>query len=145
MEQYSYQQQVIVEPAKEKKPVGLQITALVIGIVGFALAFVSYFGAIFSNVGIAIAASEYGYTSGVSTASGIAIIANIVIGLLCLVGLILGVVGLVKSIRRATRTVGGIVMSGIGIMLSESGFILTVIGMIIGGVFRLLIANGVFH
>ena len=145
MEQYSYQQQVIVEPAQAKKPVGLQIAALVIGIIGFALSFISYFGTIFSNIGIAIAADQYGYTQGVSTASGISIIANIVIAILCLVALILSIAGLVKSIRRPTRTVGGIVMSGIGLNLAGGGLALTIIGAVIGGVFRLLIANGVFH
>ena len=145
MEQYSYQQQVIVEPAQAKKPVGLQIAALVIGIIGFALSFISYFGTIFSNIGIAVAADQYGYTQGVSAASGISIIANIVIAILCLVALILSIAGLVKSIRRPTRTVGGIVMSGIGLNLAGGGLALTIIGMIIGGVFRLLIANGVFH
>ena len=33
MEQYNYQQQVIVEPAPAKKPIGLQVTALILGIV----------------------------------------------------------------------------------------------------------------
>lgn len=145
MEQYSYQQQVIVEPAKEKKPIGLQIAALVFGIVGLALSFISYFGTIFSNVGMAIAADQNGYTQGISVVSGISIAVNIVIALLCLVGLILGVVGLIRSIRRPTRTIPGIVMSALGLNLAGGGFALTVVGTIIGGVFRFLMATGAFH
>ena len=36
MEQYTYQQQVIMEPAPAKKPIGLQVTALILGIVAKA-------------------------------------------------------------------------------------------------------------
>lgn len=145
MEQYSYQQQVIVEPAKEKKPIGLQVAALVLGIIGMALAFLAYFGTIFSNIGVAVAAEQYGNVQGASAASGVLLIFDAVLALFCLVGLILGVVGLVKSIRRATRTVGGIVMSAVGLTLSEAGLALMIIGMVIGGIFRLAIETGAFH
>lgn len=145
MEQYT-QQPIIIEPeTPQKKPVGLQITALVLGIVGMALAFLAYFGTIFGNVGIAVANGQYGNVHGVAVASGVVIIADILIAILCLVGLILGIVGLVKSIRRATRTVKGIVMSAIGLTLSEAGLALMAVGLFISGVFRILIQTGAFH
>ena len=52
MEQYNNQQPIVVEPVKEKKPIGLQIAALVFGIVGLAFAFFAYFITIFSNIGL---------------------------------------------------------------------------------------------
>ena len=142
MEQYSYQQQVITEPAKTKKPVGLQVTALVLGIIGIALAFVAYFVSIFSGISAAVVAEQYDNAGAASTVPGISLIASIVIMVLCLIALILAVVGLVKSIRRETRTVGGIVMSAIGLNLSTAGFVLTIVGMFISGLFRLLITTG---
>ena len=147
MEQYSTQQPIIIEQAPEqvKKPIGLQVTALVLGIIGLALAFVAYFGTIFSNIGVAIAASEYGSTQGVAVASGITVIADIVIAIICLVGLILGVAGRIKSIRRATRTIKGIVMSALGITFGEAGLALMIVGMVISGIFRVLITVGAFH
>ncbi len=142
MEQYNYQQQVITEPAKAKKPVGLQVTALVLGIIGMALAFVAYFVSIFSGISAAVVAEQYDNAGAASTVPGISLIASIVIMVLCLIALILAVVGLVKSIRRETRTVGGIVMSAIGLNLSAAGFALTIVGMFISGLFRLLITTG---
>ena len=145
MEQYQ-QPTIIIEPEKPaKKPVGLQIAALIIGIVGMALAYLAYFGTIFSNVGVAVASGHYGNVQGVSVASGAIIVVDALIAILCLVGLILSVVGLIKSIRRATRTVKGIVMSAIGITLSEGGLAFMIIGMILSGVFRILISAGAFH
>ena len=145
MEQYT-QPTIIIEPEKPaKKPVGLQIAALIIGIVGLVLAYLAYFFTIFSNVGVAVASEHYGNVQGVAIASGVIIVVDALIAILCLVGLILGVVGLVKSIRRATRTVKGIVMSAIAITLSEAGLVFMIIGMILSGVFRILITTGAFH
>ena len=145
MEQYSYQQQVIVEPVQEKKPVGLQIAALIIGAVGMVFAFLAYFATIFSNIGIAVAADHYGNVQGIGIASGVLIGIDALLAIVCLVGIILGAVGLIRSIRRATRTVKGIVMSAIGLNLSAAGFILTIIGIFVSGVFRLLISTGAIH
>lgn len=145
MEQYT-QQPIIIEPEMpKKKPVGLQITALVLGIAGMALAFLAYFGTIFTNVGVVVASEQYGNVHGAAIASGVLIVADVLIAILCLAGLILGVVGLVKSIRRATRTVKGIVMSAIGLTLSEAGLALMAVGLFISGVFRVLIQTGAFH
>ncbi len=145
MEQYT-QQPIIIEPENpKKKPVGLQITALVLGIVGLALAFLAYFGTILTNVGVAVASEQYGNVPGVAITSGVIILVDVLIALLCLAGLILGIVGLVKSIRRATRTVKGIVMSAIGLTLSEGGLGLMFVGLFISGVFRVLIQTGAFH
>ena len=142
MEQYNYQQPIVAEPVKEKKKIGLQIAALVIGIIGLALAFLAYFGTIFSNIGVAVAADHYGNVQGISIASGIILGADILLAILCLIGSILGIVGLVRSIRRETRTVGGIVMSAVGLNLSTGGLILMLIGIFIGGFFRMLISTG---
>ena len=147
MEQYTNQQPIIIEqaPVKPQKPIGLQVTALVLGIIGFVLAFPAYFGTILSNVGLGIAAGQYDTAQGFGVASGVILIVDLVIAIFCLIALILGVVGLIKSICRATRTVKGIVMSAIGITLSEGGLVLMIVGMVIGGVFRMLIESGVFH
>ena len=147
MEQYTNQQPIIIEqaPVKTKKPIGLQVTALILGIIGFVLAFPAYFGTIFSNIGAVIAASEYGNAQGFVVASGIIVIADVVIAIICLIGLILGIVGLIRSIRRATRTVKGIVLSALGITFAEAGLALMIVGMVIGGVFRVLISVGAFH
>ena len=142
MEQYNYQQPIVAEPVKEKKKIGLQIAALVIGIIGLALAFLAYFGTIFSNIGVAVAADHYGNVQGISIASGVLIGIDALLAIVCVVGIILGAVGLIRSIRRATRTVKGIVMSAIGLNLSAAGFILTAIGVFISGFFRLLISTG---
>ena len=145
MEQYT-QQPIIIEPEKPaKKPVGLQLTALIIGIVGMALAYLAYFGTIFSNIGVAVASEHYGNVQGGSIASLVLVAVDALIAILCLVGLILGIAGLVKSIRRATRTVKGIVMSAIGLSLSEVGLVFMIIGMVMSGVFRLLINAGAFR
>ncbi len=143
MEQYNYQQPIVIEP--EKKPIGLQVAALVFGIIGLGLAFMAYFATIFSNIGVAIAVDQHGATQGAGIASGIIIGVDIFLALFCLVGLILGIVGLVKSIRRATRTVKGIVLSAIGLNCAIAGFALMWVGMLIGGVFRLLISTGAIH
>lgn len=143
MEQYNYQQSIVIEPAK--KPIGLQVAALVLGIIGLGLAFMTYFATIFSNIGIAVAVDQHGATQGANIASGIIIGVDIFLALFCLVGAILGIVGLVKSIRRPTRTVKGIVLSAIGLNCAIAGFALMWIGMLIGGVFRLLISTGVIR
>ena len=57
MEQYT-QQPIIIEPEKPaKKPVGLQLAALIVGIVGMVLSYLAYFGTIFSNIAV-VAATE---------------------------------------------------------------------------------------
>ena len=145
MEQYNYQQPVVVEPVQEKKSVGLQIAALIIGAVGMVFAFLAYFATIFSNIGIAVAADHYGNVQGIGIASGVLIGIDALLAIVCVVGIILGAVGLIRSIRRATRTVKGIVMSAIGLNLSAAGFILTAIGVFISGFFRLLISTGAIH
>ena len=148
MEQYSTQQPIVIEQAPEqtKKPVGLQVAALIIGVIGLAFAFFAYFGTIIANVGAGVAASEQSAAAqGFAAASGVTVVVDVIIAVVCLIGLILGIAGLVKSIRRATRTVGGIVMSAIGITMSEGGLVLAVIAMIISGVFQVLIRSGVFR
>ncbi len=143
MEQYNYQQPVVIEP--EKKPIGLQIAALVFGIIGLGLGFMAYFATIFSNIGVAIAVDQHGATQGAGIATGIIIGVDIFLAIFCLVAAILGVIGLVRSIRRPTRTVKGIVLSAIGLNCAMVGFALMVIGAFIGGIFRLLISTGAIH
>ena len=145
MEQYNNQQPIVVEPVKEKKPIGLQIAALVFGIVGLVFAFFAYFITIFSNIGIAIAADQGANINGVGIAAGVIIAVDALLAILCLVGLILGIVGLVKSIRRPTRTVKGIIFSAIGLNCAGAGFALTMVGLFISGVFRFLISTGAIH
>ncbi len=142
MEQYYNSQQVIVEPVKAKKTVGLQTAALVFGIIGMVFAFCAYFYSIFSNVAVAVAAENYGVSEGLTAASGVGLVIEVVIALFCLVGVILGIVGLVKSILRSTRTVRGIVMSAIGLNLAGAGLALSIVGLFVGGFFRMLMATG---
>lgn len=133
MEQYNnqygqYNNPVVIEQ-KEPIPVGLQIAALITGIVGFIVAFIGYFAVIFGNV--MRAAFTYSQTS--DHGVGGILIALIVVALIvCVVALILGIVGLVRSIRRP-RTVKGIVLSAIGLSFSCGGLALSVIGLFLNG------------
>lgn len=114
------EQVIIVEQPKQKPSVGVQVAALILGVVGFALSFGLYFGAIFRVI-FNIVAQETGNGSYVS--GGIAgVVFGCLICLICFIALILGIVGLVKSIKRATRTVKGIILSALGIDFAAAGF-----------------------
>lgn len=51
---------------------------------------------------------------------------------ICLIGLVLGVIGLVTCIRRATRSVSGIVMSSISIVVLLEGLALSIVFILAG-------------
>ena len=142
MEQYTYQQQIIVEPAKAKKPVGLQIAALITGVVGLALACPAYFCMlVFSGFTAASSVDQ----SLPTLPLGAALVFGGVILVLCFVAMILGIVGLVRSIRRPTRSIKGIIMSAIGLNCAGAGFALIVVGFAISGVIAMMIQSGMLH
>ena len=67
----------------------------------------------------------------------IGVILNLI---LAVVAIILGTIGLVRSIRRP-RTVKGIVLSGIGLGLGICGLVFSFISLFITGIFSLIIAQ----
>lgn len=135
MEQY--QNPIVTEPAKPKKPVGLQIAALILGIVGFVIALGCYTGSIVGNVFNLIAA-ESGSTASLPSSLTITLPIVLIAFLLCLTALILGIIGLIKSIRRATRTVKGIVLSALGIDLAAAGIVLVILFFVMTGIFAMV-------
>ena len=127
------EQQIIIEQPKKKPSTGMQLTSLILGVIGFGLAFGLYMGAIFRTVfnAIAMQSSDGAYVTG-----GVAgVVFCCVICLLCLVALILGVVGLVKSIRRPTRTVKGIIFSALGIDFAITGVVFAILSGVLTTVF----------
>lgn len=112
------EQIIIVEQQKQKPKTGVQVASFVLGLIGFFMSFALYMGAIFYTVLNAIAIdSGNGQLSG-----GLAgVVFGGVICIICLTAFILGVVGLVKSIKKATRTVKGIIFSALGIDFAVAG------------------------
>ena len=118
MEQYY--QPVVVEP--EKKSTGLQVTALVLGIIGLILSVILFVG-LFANTMIAGIDHITEDGSYAMAGPGVVAVSCVLVAIVCIVGLILGVVGLIRSISRPTRTVKGIVLSAIGLCLSIGGLV----------------------
>ena len=126
-------EQIIIEQPKQKPSTGVQLTALILGVVGFALSFGLYMGAIFRTVFTAVS-MEYG-EGGAYISGGIAgIMFCCLICALCLVAFILGVVGLVKSIRRETRTVKGIIFSALGLDFAVAGFVFAILSGVMAAI-----------
>ena len=132
MEQY--QNPVVAEPAK--KPVGLQIAALILSIVGFVIALGCYTGSILKNV-FNLIVLESGRTVYAQSTLTITLPIVLIALLICLAALILGIVGLVKSIRRATRTVKGIVLSALGVDFAAAGIVLVILFFVMTGIFSM--------
>ena len=130
-------QTTVAKPAKQKKPVGLQVAAFVLGLLGSALAFLLYFGAI-TRVVFSVVAVESGIHA--YQGAGISIVVLcVLVCLVCIVGIVLGIVGLVKSIRRATRTVKGIIFSAIGLDFAAAGLVFAVLSIVFSGVLSVLL------
>ena len=127
----TYQNPVVAE----QPPITLQISALAAGIVSFVFSFIGYFASIFGNI-VRVAGHGGNTVSPVSTGIVFAII--VVTMILAVAAIILGTVGLVRSIRRP-RTIKGIVLSGIGLGLGMGGLIFALVSLFITGVFSLII------
>lgn len=127
-------EQIIIEQPQQKPSVGVQLTALILGLVGFCMAFALYFGAIFRTVFnfVALEQGNGGYISG--GIAGIVLCCSICV--VCLIALILGVVGLVKSIRRPTRTVKGIILSALGLDFAVTGIVFAIISGLFSAIFN---------
>lgn len=138
-------QVIIIDPVPTKKPIGMQIAALILGIAGMVLSYFAYWGTFAGNaVAIGLfSTNNHAQGSGVATAA--VLIVDLLIALFCLAGMILGILGLIKSIRRATRTVKGIVFSAVGLSLAEGGLVLMIVGMVFSGVLRLLLDSGLIQ
>ena len=130
-------EQIIIEQPKQKPSTGIQLTSLILGVVGFALSLGLYIGAIVRTVFNAIATEtgEGSYATG-----GIAgVVFCVVICVLCLVAFILGVVGLVKSIRKPTRTVKGIILSALGLDFAVAGIVFAIISGVVATIMNTLL------
>ena len=138
-------QVIVIEPESKKKPIGMQIAALIMGIVGFVSAYFAYFGTFIGNIMAVGLLQSNNHVQSSGTVSAIIIVLDIILALFCLAALILGIVGLVRSIRRPTRTVKGIVLSAVGISGAQAGLVLTIIGMVFSGALRLLISSGLLN
>ena len=97
-----------------KKPLGLPVASLIIGAGGTGISTVLLMLAAMKFVGAAAGSAVFGATS-LGAGGTVMIVISIVLMLLSIVGAILGVVGLVKSIRRASRSVKGIILSALGV------------------------------
>lgn len=106
----------------KKKSLGLPIAALIVAIVGYALEFAAYVLMLF--VWMEIQRFEHGMTE---HRMQIILTVTIIGVALCSIGLVLGIVGLIGSLRRPRR-VGGIVMSAIAVLFGVSSY-LVLIGM----------------
>ena len=136
MEMNAYETSAALEPVAPKKS-NIHVAALVLGIIGFVLAYITYMGVIFGNIA-AIQMMEAQQSQQVGVLSGVMAGADALILVLCIVALILGIMGLVRSIHRATRTVKGIVMSAISINLSVAGVIMMIIGIFLTVMFHFI-------
>ncbi len=133
----NYQNPIIIQdPVKQPASTGLQAAALVLGIIGFVMSFISYFSALFGNIMRAVS-----YRGGSAPAGGIIVIVLAVITmLLCAAAIILGAVGIVRSTRRP-RTVKGIVFSAVGLATGLGGLIFAFISLFVNGIFSAIIDN----
>ena len=121
----------------EEPSITLQISALVLGIVSFVSAIISYFASIFGNI-VRVAATGYGSGSIAPVSGGVVIAIIAITMILAVVAIILGTVGLVRSIHRP-RTVKGIVLSAVGLSLGLGGLIFSFVSLFITGIFTLII------
>lgn len=134
--EYYQNPNIIQKPEQQVPSVGLQIAALTFGIIGFVMSFISYFSALFGNIMRAVS-----YRGGSAPAGGIIVIVLAVITmLLCAAAIILGAVGIVRSIRRP-RTVKGIVFSAVGLATGVGGLIFAFISLFVNGIFSAVIDN----
>ena len=110
----------------EPVPVGLQVCALILGVAGFAMALITFLATPFGSIQPFAEALQMGYAMpDISTFT-------IIAAVLSAIALILGIVGLVRSIRRP-RTVKGIVFSAIGLNCGFSGLCLMLESLILSG------------
>lgn len=133
----NYQNPIIIQdPVRKPASIGLQTAALVIGVIGFVMSFISYISAFFGNIMRAVS-----YHGGSVPASGVIVIVLAVITmLLCTAAIILGAVGLVRSTRRP-RTVKGIIFSAVGLAAGVGGLIIAFVSLFINGIFSAIIDN----
>lgn len=131
-----YQNPVIIqEPERQTRSVGLQITALTFGIIGFVMSFISYFSAIFGNIVRAVA-----YENGRAASGALLFTLAVITMILCVVAIILGAIGLARSIRRP-KTVKGIVFSAVGLATGAGGLIFAFISLFVNGIFTAVFNN----
>ena len=128
----TYRNPVITE---QPAPITLQISALVLGIVGFLFSFLSYFVTIFGNI-VWIAGRSSSME--MPAVGGIVFAIIAVTMLLCIAAIVLGTIGLIRSIRRP-RSVKGIVLSAIGLGLGLGGLIFSFVCLFITGIFSFII------
>ena len=134
MEQY--QNTVVVQDVpREPAPIKLQGAALALGIISFVLSILCYFASIFTNV-MRVAIYEH---SGTSISGAIVIVFSAISLILGLIAVVLGAIGLVRSIRRETRTVKGIVFSAIALCLGIAALCFGFLSILVTGVFSAII------
>lgn len=97
-------------------------------------------GTLFS--GASVAAMQESSTQSTAQFSA-AVIVYSILASICLIGIILGVMGFVTSVRRSTRSVSGIVMSIISVFILLEGLGLAIIFILAGRAFLCLAEEGV--
>lgn len=137
MEQYQTMEQI------ERKPVStkLQLAALILGIIGLVSAIIHYCVSIYSSSLLfydsmtdAITSEGQMFKIQVDPNGTAMLIFGVVVFLVCLIAAVLGIVGLVRSIRRP-RTVKGIVFSAVGLSAGIGGLSLVAVGFFLKGFF----------
>lgn len=132
-----YQNPVITEqPEHQPVSVGLQVAAMVLGLIGAVMGFVCYMIMVMNQVsnGISASISDTEYRA-ISTAGNTGVIVTVVItSVLCAAAIILGAVGIARSIRRP-RTVKGIVFSAVGLSAGIAGISFALISLYVNGIF----------
>lgn len=132
-----YQNPVIVEqPEQQPASAGLQVAAMVLGLIGAVMGFVCYMIMIMNQVrnGISAGLSD-GEFHAISMAGNTGVIVTVVItAVLCAAAIILGAIGIARSIRRP-RTVKGIVFSAVGLSAGIVGVSFALISLYVNGIF----------
>ena len=132
-----YQNPVIVEqPERQPASTGLQVAAMVLGLIGAVMGFVCYMIMIMNQVrnGISAGLSDSDFHA-ISMAGNTGVIVTVVItAVLCAAAIILGAIGIARSIRRP-RTVKGIVFSAVGLSAGIVGVSFALISLYVNGIF----------
>ncbi len=122
-----------IQAVTTKKPLGLPVASLITGAVATGVSTILFMLAMMRFVGVAAASSVYGATS-LGSGGTVMIVISVAVMLLAIVGAVLGLIGLVKSIRRESRSVKGIILSALGVDCSAGSVILCIVTIVITAV-----------
>lgn len=134
--EYYQNNTVIEQPEREPVSTGLQVAAMVLGIIGVVMGYICYMIMLMNQVNnaVSIGVSEFSDVSASFSGNSIVLAVIVLTFLLSSVAIILGAVGLVRSIRRP-RTVKGIVFSAVGLSCGIAGLIFAFFSVFVNGIF----------